>query len=113
MIENLILYQKVYDLILYSFPIINRFPKTQKYVLGQQIENTLLNLLKAIITANNKKAKLNYLFYADTELQTLKTLIRLAKDLKFIDLKRYHVFSIKTTEIGKILGGWINKNKKG
>ena len=35
--EQLKIYQRQYDLILYAFPIINKFPKSQKFVLGQQI----------------------------------------------------------------------------
>ena len=42
--DKLVLYQKMYDLILYSFPIINRFPKSQKFVLGQQIQNCMLGI---------------------------------------------------------------------
>jgi len=113
MVENLTLYQKVYDLILYSFPIINQFPKSQKYVLGQQMENSMVTLLKMIVAANLERDKMLSLKKIDSELQVLKSLVRLSKDLKFINLKRYQVFSIKLTEIGKILGGWINKNKQG
>ena len=43
-LDGLIIYQKVYDLILYALPIINRFPKSQRFVLGQQIENGLIDL---------------------------------------------------------------------
>lgn len=32
---QLIIYQKHYDLMVYSFPIIGRFPKEQRFVLGQ------------------------------------------------------------------------------
>jgi len=113
MVENLILYQKVYDLILYSFPIINRFPKSQKFALGQQIENTMIEMIHLIVVANSQREKMSYLRKIDAKLLVLKTLIRLSKDLKFINLKRYHIFSQKLIEIGKILGGWINKNKQG
>ena len=111
MVKNLILYQKIYDLILYSFPILNRFPKSQKFVLAQQIEVTMLKMLDLVMIANMNHDKIEHLRNLDIKLQALKTLIRLSKDLKFISLKRYQVFSIKLVEIGKILGGWINKYK--
>ena len=43
MLKDLIIYQKLYDLIMYAFPIVNRFPKNQRFVLAQQIENALLD----------------------------------------------------------------------
>lgn len=36
--EDLKIYQKCYDLLLYVFPIVNGFPKAQRFVLGQQIQ---------------------------------------------------------------------------
>ena len=44
--RELIIYQKHYDLTLYAFPIINRFPKSQRFVLGQQLENQMLEIGK-------------------------------------------------------------------
>ena len=42
--RELIIYQKLYDMMLYSFPIIGRFPKDQRFTLGQQIENAMLEI---------------------------------------------------------------------
>ena len=54
--DKLVLYQKMYDLILYSFPIINRFPKSQKFVLGQLIQNCMLGISALLArTAKTKK----------------------------------------------------------
>ena len=57
-LDGLIIYQKVYDLILYALPIINRFPKSQRFVLGQQIENGLIDLSTMIVQANKTKNKI-------------------------------------------------------
>jgi len=107
--DNLILYQKFYDLILYAFPIINRFPQNQRFVLGQQIQNSMLDISKMIVQANKFGAKnrLQILYGIDVELEKLKLLIRLANGLGFISHSRYGIFCEKLVEIGKILGGWI------
>jgi len=42
MLHELIIYQKHYDLMLYAFPVISRFPKNQRFVLGQQIQNCMV-----------------------------------------------------------------------
>ena len=109
MLEDLIIYQKVYDLIKYSFPVLNRFPKSQKFVLGQQIENTFVKMLELIVTANKLKSKGRTLFLLDIELQKAKTLVRLAADLRFMSIKRYGIFCEKLSEIGRLTGGWSKK----
>ena len=42
--DSLIIYQKVYDFTLYIFPIVDKFPKHEKFVLGQQIQNCMLGI---------------------------------------------------------------------
>jgi hypothetical protein len=105
--KNLIIFQKHYDLMLYSFPIIGRFPKNQRYVLGQQIENMMLDIGKLIVHANKLKQKKGKLFEIDIELEKLRMLIRLAMDLKMISPARFGLLSEKIDEIGKLLGGWL------
>jgi hypothetical protein len=58
MIQDLIIYQKTYDLLLYIHPILAKFPKNQRYVLGQRIENKILDIIEYIIKANMLRKKL-------------------------------------------------------
>jgi len=105
--DGLILFQKTYDLILEVHPVIvNKFPKNQRFVLGQKIENTLIAILELAITINLSKPTVNYFRRLDIEIQKLKIFIRLAKDLKFINIKKYEYLEKKVIEIGKITGGW-------
>lgn len=107
MFQNLKIFEKTYELILWIYPAVNKFPKTQRFVLGQQIENTTLNLLKLIIQANAERSKLPYLKQTSVELDKLRILIRLSKDLKFFSIKQYEFAAEKINEIGKMLGGWM------
>lgn len=110
-IGDLILYQKVYDLILYSFPILNKFPKSQKWVLAQDLQKSMINLLKYILIAHKGYNRKEMLIKADIEIQIIRTQIRLAKDLgsQFINIKRYGIFCEKLSEIGRIFGGYSKK----
>jgi len=112
-INNLIMFQKFYDLMVYSIPIINRFPKSQKFVLGQQIQNCMIDISKMIVQANKfgDKHRLNNLYYIDVELEKLRMLIRLATDLGLMSREKYGNHSEKLVEIGRILGGWIKTTK--
>ncbi len=106
---NLIIYQKHYDLMIYLFPIINRFPKSQRFVLGQQIQNQMLEIGKMIVHANKLKQKRGKLYEIDIELEKLRLMMRLAKDLGLISVKRYGILCERTDEIGRLLGGWLKQ----
>ncbi len=109
MFQDLVIFQKVYDLILWLHPTVNKFPKSQRFVLGQQIENTVLEILKGTIQANQESNKLPYFKQISIDLDKLRILIRLTKDLKFISIRQYQFVAEKINEIGKILGGWMKK----
>ena len=109
--EDLQILQKTYDMILYSQSPLNQFPKFEKHVLAAEIRKTMNNLLSLIITANKKYYKKTTLQEIDVELEKLRTFIRLSKDLKYIDIKKYEVWSRLLTEIGRMLGGWMKTFK--
>jgi len=106
MLDDLIIYQKTYDFLLWLYPVINKFPKSQRFVLGQRIENKTLDLLRSMIIANTEHDKLIILKEASVELDELRILIRLSKDLHFINIKQYGASAEKMNEIGRLLSGW-------
>ncbi|MEX0877356.1 MAG: diversity-generating retroelement protein Avd [Candidatus Spechtbacterales bacterium] len=112
-LDNLSIFEKTYELILWLYPTVNKFPKSQRFVLGQQIENTILNILQKIIEANQERNKLIHLKQISVELDKLRVLTRLAKDLKFISVKQYQFAAENINEIGKMLGGWIKAQGNG
>jgi len=109
--EQLKIYQRQYDLILYATPIINRFPKNQRFVLGQQVQNCMMNIAKMIIEANKTRNRLPKLYQIDIELEKFRMLIRLAKDLRFLSVKQYGLIAEGISEIGRMLGGWIKQTQ--
>jgi len=111
MLQDLVIFQKVYDLILWMYPLVNKFPKSQRFVLGQQLENTLLDILKGIIQANQERNKLETLKQVSIDLDKFRILFRLAKDLRFMSIKQYQFGAEKINEVGKILGGWMKSSK--
>ncbi len=69
----------------------------------------MLEVIEGIITASqlSKSEKLPILQKTSIKLDLLKTLIRLCKDLKILDNKKYLLLESYLQEIGKMLGGWI------
>ena len=113
MVENLKLYQKTYDFLLYIYPILATFPKFEKFSLQMQIKNAIFEMLKDIIRFQKTGTK-SHIYSADVELQFIKTIIRLSYDLKYpaMSKHRYEVASRHLAELGKIIGGIITSLKE-
>ena len=105
--EELIIYQKTYDMLKYGYICLREFPKSEKYALANDIKIIMDQLLHLIIQANKRYYKKNTLQNMDIELASLKTYIRLAKDLEFLSFKKYENWIKMLDEIGKMIGGWI------
>jgi four helix bundle protein len=105
--------QKTYDFYRELYLVVEKIPKKDKYTLGEKIENTTLDLMEYLIAASysSKEKKNAYLSHANIKLDLLKTLIRLAEDLRAIPTKKYLQLEDKLQEIGKMLGGWIRSTK--
>jgi hypothetical protein len=108
--------EKTYELILWLYPTVNKFPKSQRFVLGQRIENTILKIIESIIgirVAINSEEKLWQLKKISVEIDKMRILIRLSKDLGFIKTSQYVFASEKINEMGRMLGGWMKIYQKG
>lgn len=109
--ENII--TQTYDFLKYSIPILNKFPRSQKFVLGDRIQNKITDLLEIYINAYyspiNKKREL--LGQANISLEILRHYFRLAYDLGLYSSTVYHQFAKKLNEIGKMTGGWLKSLK--
>ncbi len=102
---------KVYDFLLYFIPKISKFPKNQKYLLGDRLEVGALSVLENLIEAVYSKEKLAILLKSNIHLEKLRYMLRLSKDLKLLDLHSYEVASKMLYELGNQLGGWIKQQR--
>lgn len=105
--KELVIQQKVYDMILYGYPALEQFPKSQKFSLAQDIKKCMDHIMRLVVTANKKYTKKTTLQELDVEVATLKIYIRMARDLRYLPTKKYDTWAVKITEVGRILGGWI------
>lgn len=103
---------KTYDLMLWLFPQIGKFPRDYRYILGDRIENTLLDICEDLIDARYSKEKAAILHSVNLSLEKLRILIRLSKDLQFISIKKYEYLSREINQIGVFVGGWLKKISK-
>jgi len=103
------LFSKIYELFSRLYDAGKKFPKRDRYTLGQRIENCCLDLLELIIEAGNapKQEKMPSLKKANTKLEVLKVLLRTCNDKKLLRDKNYLALQEILQEAGKMLGGWI------
>ncbi|MFC1571196.1 diversity-generating retroelement protein Avd [Candidatus Margulisiibacteriota bacterium] len=96
-----------YDFIKWAVPHIAKFPRNQRYTLGERIENKLFSLLELLIEAQYSKDKAGALKMANLEIEQMRYLFRLSHDLRLINLKTYELSSKYLVGIGVQVGGWI------
>ncbi len=104
---------KMYDFIKEIIPLINQFPRDQKFILGTKLENLCLETLELIIEAfyaprTTKKEKVSKI---NISLEKIRYLLRMGYELHYYSLKKYSYFSEKLVEIGKMTGGWLKSLK--
>ncbi|PIX51035.1 MAG: hypothetical protein COZ52_01030 [Candidatus Aenigmarchaeota archaeon CG_4_8_14_3_um_filter_37_24] len=109
MLEDMKIFHKTYEMVKWLHTLLNKFPKSEKWTLGQKIENTGLNVMEGVIQSNNEFDKTKALQYTIVELDKLRIYFRLAKDFQFISTQQYEYASKLVNEIGRMLGGWYKK----
>jgi hypothetical protein len=110
--NNLKLCQKLYDFIVWFSPMIGRFPKSQRHLIGAQLCDMCFNLLDLVISANqaygDKRQTLQKKI--SQKLDCLRLTIRAAKDLHLISIKQYTQAAEKLNEMGRMFQAWQSKN---
>ena len=112
--NDLRILQKTEDMILYANKALEQFPRAERYALAADIKQTMYSFYRLIITANKKYYKKTTLQDADVELEVLRGFIRLAanKEMRYLPMKKYEIWSKMLSEIGAMLGGWIKAMKQ-
>ena len=100
-----------YDLLKWAIPTLKKFPRDQRFLLGERIEKHILDVLELLIHANYSKDKLGHLREANLKIEVLRFLWRLSMDLKYLSTRRYEFVSKLLNDIGRLVGGWIKQQK--
>lgn len=107
MAEDLQIRLKVEEMILYAYAPLRNFPKSEKHVLSAEIRQCMFRLLRLVIVVNRRYYKKTTMQDLDSELDLLRSFVRLAHDLKYLPFKQYEVWARYLAEIGRMIGGWM------
>ncbi len=84
-----------------------KFPRSHRYALGERIEQRMLTVLEHLVRAAYVREKKGSLSQANSELQVLRLLVRLGKDLGFTSVSQYEFISRELVDLGRQIGGWV------
>ena len=104
---------KTYDLLAWLLPVLAKFPRDQKFLLGDRLQTSLMDVLGLLIEANYTRDRGHLLRRANIELEKFRFWVRLASDMRFLGSRRYHFLAERVDEIGRMLGGWISADRRG
>ncbi len=98
---------KTYNLTLWYIQKLDSLPRNHRYTLGEKIQNSLLNLLLTLSDAIYSKDKKQLLQKANKEIEKLRLMTRLLKDLTILSTDNFRFVTNALNEIGKMIGGWM------
>ena len=98
--------EKAYQFVLWLIPTVEKFPRGQRFLLGDHIQTTVLEVTEGIVEATYSAQTEPILRRVNLALEKLRLLFRLAKDLR-----RYEFAARSIDEIGRLIGGWIKAGR--
>ena len=107
--KNVIL-MKVYDFLKEVIPVLSRFPRSQKFLLGDNIQKIIMMILELTISAFYAKdliVKKESLTQINLKIEILRYYLRLSFELGYLNSSKYNIFAEKLQEIGRMNGGWL------
>ncbi len=86
----------------------DRFPKSHRFRMARRLEDPAFAFQEQIQAALRPKGA-DRLAAADVQLALLKRRLRMAHEMKLIDLRHYEHGARLTAELGRLLGAWTKR----
>jgi four helix bundle protein len=111
----MVIFTRAYDFISWLLPLVEKFPKSQRFVVTARLQNAALNFQELIVEANAHRGgkRLEKLQSADAELLKTRLYLRLCEKWEWFTPGQYRHASGMVAELGKLLGGWLKKVASG
>lgn len=91
-------------------PAIEKFPRDQKFLLGDRMQTIAMDVLEALIVATYTRDRRDHLKTANLGIEKLRYLFRLAGDMRYLDEKRYEHAVRLLNDTGRLIGSWIKSH---
>ncbi len=104
--------QKAYDWNVWVLQHVKNFPKEYKFSLGQTITESSLRLLMSLVDATYRRRNEQEIEAAVREVNRLRYLTRLSKDLRILPRNSQEFAAKALDEIGRMAGGWLKSARR-
>jgi hypothetical protein len=104
--EPAVVVGKAYDLALWLVQKVEHFPKSYRFSVGDRIVKEGLDLVQTLVRCAYASDKVKLLELASAQTNSLRYLIRMAKDLRLMGIDSYGFSTGCVEEIGRMVGGW-------
>jgi len=108
--EKLDVWQASHQLVLKIYKLTEKFPREEKFRLGDQLRRSASSIPTNIVEGNtraHKKEFIQFLYLAKGSLEETKYHLLLAKDLGYLDTTMYFELQQDCNSIGKMLSGLV------
>lgn len=105
--QNVAAVESMYQFLLWLIPVLEQFPRSQKFQLADRMQGGALDVLDALVEAAYSRDKVALLRKANLGLEKLRICVRLAKDLRHLDFKKYEQAARQIDTVGRQTGGWL------
>jgi 23S rRNA-intervening sequence protein len=109
--NELPVYKATYDLLLAIFQFTKDFSKAYKYTVGESLKKETIDLLTLIYRANTRHQKNEVLQMAREQIEVIRLLIRVMKDMRQISLEKFIKINQVVENVSKQLTGWQKSQK--
>jgi hypothetical protein len=97
---------KAYGLALWLIAKVGTIPRAHRFTLGDRVYSQSLDLVTALTRATFSRDKSRALEAASDYVNSLRILLRLAKDVRLFSFDSYTYATGLLDEIGRMVGGW-------
>ncbi|MBR4913536.1 MAG: four helix bundle protein [Bacteroidales bacterium] len=109
--ENLEVYSKIRNLIKYIYQLQEKFPKEERYGLGDQVRRAVVSVSANLAEGsgrNSLKEKIHFVEISYGSLMEVFCELQAACDLKYITTEQFNSLRPQITDIAKMLSGLRN-----
>ena len=106
--EEAPIYVSTHDMLGWLIPHLEKWPRPQRFLLAREVMDCATQFYRLLLRARKVQGpdRAIALLEADTELETLKALLRLGLERKYMSLGQHRHIAQQLLSIGQQLGGW-------
>ena len=110
--DDLPIFVKWMEFLQWLLPTTDKFPHKIRFTFTSRITNLALDVVEDLVEARYARAKQPILARMNLRMETLRILLRLCHELRYLPHAQYEHAIRAINEAGRMLGGWQKQQEK-